>query len=94
MLAFARALLMRPGVLLLDEPSMGLSPILVVRVFEAIQAIHRAGVTLLLVEQNGRLALGISDHGHVLERGRVVLSGASAELALSPRVPASYLDGA
>jgi branched-chain amino acid transport system ATP-binding protein len=93
MLAFARALLARPRVLLLDEPSMGLSPILVQRIFEMVQAIHRDGATILLVEQNARLALSISDRAYVLERGKVVLEGPSRELAADPRVQAAYLGG-
>jgi branched-chain amino acid transport system ATP-binding protein len=91
MLAFARALVAKPRVLLLDEPSMGLSPLLVRQVFELVQAIHRDGATILLVEQNARLALAISDRAYVLERGCVVLEGASAELAQDPRVRAAYL---
>jgi branched-chain amino acid transport system ATP-binding protein len=93
MLAFARALLARPRVLLLDEPSMGLSPILVQQVFEIVQAIHGDGATILLVEQNARLALGISEYAYVLERGRLVLEGRCAELANDPRVQAAYLGG-
>jgi branched-chain amino acid transport system ATP-binding protein len=93
MLAFARALVARPRILLLDEPSMGLSPLLVRRVFELVQAIHREGATILLVEQNAKLALSISDRAYVLERGRVVLEGPSAELAKDPRVQAAYLGG-
>ena len=91
MLAFARALLAKPRVLLLDEPSMGLSPILVQQIFETVQAIHREGATILLVEQNARLALAISDHAYVLERGRLVLEGPSRELEADPRVQAAYL---
>ncbi len=91
MLAFARALLARPRILLLDEPSMGLSPILVQQIFDTVQAIHREGATILLVEQNARLALAISDHAYVLERGRVVLEGPSRELEADPRVQAAYL---
>jgi branched-chain amino acid transport system ATP-binding protein len=93
MLAFARALVARPRVLLLDEPSMGLSPLLVRRVFEMVQAIHREGTTILLVEQNAKLALAVSDRAYVLERGRIVLEGSSAELAEDPRVRAAYLGG-
>ncbi len=93
MLAVARALLMRPRVLLLDEPSMGLSPLLVRQIFEMIEAIHREGATILLVEQNARLALSISHHAYVLEHGRLVLEGPSAELAQDPRVQAAYLGG-
>jgi len=91
MLAFARALLARPRILLLDEPSMGLSPILVQQIFDIVQAIHRDGTTILLVEQNARLALAISDYAYVLERGRLVLEGASRELEADPRVQAAYL---
>jgi branched-chain amino acid transport system ATP-binding protein len=94
MLAFARALLARPRVLLLDEPSMGLSPILVQQVFETVRAIHREGRTILLVEQNARLALAISDHAYVVERGRLVLEGPSRELEKDPRVQAAYLGSA
>jgi branched-chain amino acid transport system ATP-binding protein len=94
MLAFARALVARPRVLLLDEPSMGLSPLLVRRVFEMIQAIHREGTTILLVEQNAKLALAISHRAYVLERGRIALEGPSEELAEDPRVKAAYLGGA
>jgi len=93
MLAFARALLMRPRILLLDEPSMGLAPLLVARIFELVKAIHRDGATVLLVEQNARLALQISDHAYVLERGRIVLEGPSRELAADRRVQAAYLGG-
>jgi branched-chain amino acid transport system ATP-binding protein len=93
MLAFARALVARPRILLLDEPSMGLSPLLVQQVFEMIQGIHREGATILLVGQNARLALSISDRAYVLERGRVVLEGPSRELEADPRVQAAYLGG-
>ncbi len=94
MLAFARALVARPRILLLDEPSMGLSPLLVQQVFEIVQAIHREGATILLVEQNARLALSIADRAYVLERGRVVLEGDARVLAQDPRVQAAYLGGA
>jgi branched-chain amino acid transport system ATP-binding protein len=94
MLAIARALLMRPRVLLLDEPSMGLSPLLVKQVFAMIEAIHREGATILLVEQNARLALSISHHAYVLEHGRLALEGASSQLAQDARVQAAYLGGA
>jgi len=92
-LAVARALLMRPRVLLLDEPSMGLAPLLVRQVFEIVEAIHREGATILLVEQNARLALSISHHAYVMERGLVVLEGPSAELAGDARVQGAYLGG-
>ena len=79
MLATARALMARPRVLLMDEPSMGLAPMLVEQVFETIRRINAQGVTILLVEQNAPMALGIADHGYVLESGRIVLgSGARA----------------
>jgi branched-chain amino acid transport system ATP-binding protein len=91
MLAFARALLARPRVLLLDEPSMGLSPILVQQVFEMVEQIHREGATILLVEQNARLALSVSQYAYVLEHGRLALEGPSADLAEDPRVKAAYL---
>jgi branched-chain amino acid transport system ATP-binding protein len=93
MLAFARALVARPRILLLDEPSMGLSPLLVQQVFEIVKAIHRGGATILLVEQNARLALAITDHAYVLERGRVVIEGPSRDLARDERVRAAYLGG-
>jgi branched-chain amino acid transport system ATP-binding protein len=93
MLAFARALLARPRILLLDEPSMGLSPILVQQIFDMVEAIHRDGATILLVEQNARLALAISDYAYVLEHGRLALEGPSRELAADPRVRAAYLGG-
>ncbi|HET8542723.1 MAG TPA: ABC transporter ATP-binding protein [Anaeromyxobacter sp.] len=93
MLALARALVARPRILLLDEPSMGLSPLLVQQVFEMIRAIHGEGATVLLVEQNARLALSVSEHAYVLERGKVVFEGASAALAEDPRVRAAYLGG-
>ena len=81
------------GAVLLDEPSMGLSPILVQQVFETIAAIHRAGTTILLVEQNARLALSVADDAYVLERGQVALHGSPAMLADDPRVKAAYLGG-
>jgi branched-chain amino acid transport system ATP-binding protein len=91
MLAFARAMLARPRVLLLDEPSMGLSPILVQQIFDLVKAIHREGATILLVEQNARLALAVSDYAYVIERGELVLEGPSAQLAQDPRVQQAYL---
>jgi branched-chain amino acid transport system ATP-binding protein len=91
MLAIARGLLMRPRILLLDEPSMGLAPLLVQQIFAIVQAIHREGATILLVEQNARLALKVSDSAYVLERGRIVLEGPSRDLAADSRVQAAYL---
>jgi branched-chain amino acid transport system ATP-binding protein len=94
MLAFARALLAKPKVLLLDEPSMGLSPILVEQVFATIEAIHESGTSaILLVEQNARLALAIADYGYVLERGEVVLEGEARLLAKDERLEHAYLGG-
>jgi branched-chain amino acid transport system ATP-binding protein len=93
MLAVARALLQKPRILLLDEPSMGLAPILVAQIFSLLEQIHRAGTTLLLVEQNARKALAVSDHAYVLERGRIVLSGPAKDLARDARVQAAYLGG-
>lgn len=93
MLAIARGLLGRPRILLLDEPSMGLAPLLVRQIFSIVEAIHREGTTLLLVEQNARLALKVADYGYVLERGRIALQGQASELAADERVRAAYLGG-
>jgi branched-chain amino acid transport system ATP-binding protein len=93
MLAIARGLLSRPRLLLLDEPGMGLAPILVHKIFDTIRRIAREGVTLLLVAQNARLALSVSQRGYVLENGRIVLSGPSAELLDNPTVQRAYLGG-
>ena len=91
MLAIARALVMKPRVLLLDEPSMGLAPKLVDRIFEIISRGARAGTTILLVEQNARKALAIADDAYVLERGTIALSGTGRELLERPEVTAAYL---
>jgi branched-chain amino acid transport system ATP-binding protein len=91
MLAIARALMSRPKLLLLDEPSMGLAPLMVEKIFEVIRAIAAEGVTLLLVEQNARLALESSHRGYVLEGGLVTLSGPAASLLTDPRVREAYL---
>jgi branched-chain amino acid transport system ATP-binding protein len=91
MLAIGRALMSRPKVLLLDEPSLGLAPIVVHAIFEAIRQIHRAGVPVLLVEQNANAALRHSDRAYVLETGRVSLEGPSAEVAANPKVKEAYL---
>jgi len=91
MLAIARALMARPRLLLLDEPSLGLAPTLVETIFKTIVDINRAGVTILLVEQNAALALQIANHGYVLETGAVVQSGTGAELLASPEVRKAYL---
>ena len=91
MLAIARALMARPRLLLLDEPSLGLAPRLVREIFGVIERINRDGVTVLLVEQNARRALALAARGYVLEIGRVAVSGPSAELAADPRIRAAYL---
>jgi branched-chain amino acid transport system ATP-binding protein len=91
MLAIARALMARPRLLLLDEPSLGLAPRLVREIFHVIERINREGVTVLLVEQNARRALALAARGYVLETGRVAVAGPSAELAADPRIRAAYL---
>lgn len=91
MLAIGRALMSSPKLLLLDEPSMGLSPILVDHIFEVIHALRRRGTTILLVEQNARRALALADRAYVLESGRVVLSGAGEDLLRDPQVIDAYL---
>jgi branched-chain amino acid transport system ATP-binding protein len=93
MLAIGRALMANPKVLLLDEPSMGIAPLLVQRIYETIGEINRGGMTILLVEQNANYALDISSRGYVLETGRVVLEGASAQLRTDPEVQRAYLGG-
>ena len=91
MLAVGRALMSRPKLLLLDEPSMGLAPILVDKIFEIIQEINREGVTILLVEQNALIALGIADRGYVLETGKVILSNRADILRDDNAVRKAYL---
>jgi branched-chain amino acid transport system ATP-binding protein len=91
MLAIGRALMAKPRLLLLDEPSLGIAPILVKSIYEGIDAINRAGVTVLVVEQNAHLALKHSRRAYVLETGRVVMEGPSAELLNDPRVKGAYL---
>ncbi len=91
MLAIGRALMARPRLLLLDEPSMGIAPLLVARIYETIAAINRNGVAILLVEQNANYALEIADRGYVLETGRVALSAPSADLRDDPEVQRAYL---
>ena len=93
MLAMGRALMSRPRLLMLDEPSMWLAPILVEQVFDIIRELHEAGTTILLVEQNARMALSIADRGYVLETGSVVLEGTGAELMQSDAVKKAYLGG-
>src|SRR3954467_14109874 len=91
MLALARALMARPRLLLLDEPSMGLAPMMVAKIFELVREIAGQGVTILLVEQNARLALELSHRGYVMESGAIALAGASQELLHNPRVREAYL---
>ncbi len=93
MLAIARGLMARPHLLLLDEPSMGLSPILVEQIFEIIREINTQGTSILLVEQNAQMALSIADRGYVLETGRVTLEGNAQELLENPLVIEAYLGG-
>ena len=91
MLAMGRALMSRPKVLLLDEPSMGLSPIMVDKIFEVVKDVYARGVTVLLVEQNASRALGIADRGYVMESGLLTMNGPAKELLVDPRVRAAYL---
>jgi len=91
MLAISRALMMRPKLLLLDEPSMGLAPLMVERIFEVVRGIAAEGVTMLLVEQNARLALEVSHRGYVLESGLVTISGEGRALLGDPRIREAYL---
>lgn len=93
MLAVARALVTRGRLMLLDEPSMGLSPVLVQEIFRVITEINQEGTTILLVEQNAHMALKVAHRGYVLETGQIVLSGPAAELATDPRVKEAYLGG-
>ncbi len=93
MLAIGRALMSRPRLLLLDEPSMGLAPLLVQKIFETIRRISAEGVTILLVEQNAKLALEVSHRGYVMESGRIVLADAAPALLTNPSVQRAYLGG-
>ena len=93
MLAISRALMSKPKLMMLDEPSMGLAPILVDQIFDIIKELHKAGTTILLVEQNARKALQVADRAYVLETGSVTLSGTGAELASSDSVRKAYLGG-
>ncbi|MCE3262239.1 MAG: transporter ATP-binding protein [Pseudoduganella sp.] len=91
MLAMARALMCHPHLLLLDEPSMGLSPIMVDKIFEVIRDVHKQGITVLLVEQNAKLALQAADRGYVMESGAVTMTGNADDMLHDPRVKAAYL---
>ena len=93
MVAMARALMGRPRLLCMDEPTMGLSPLFVDRVLELIQAVNKDGVTIFMVEQNASLALAIADHGYVLQSGRIMLSGPAKDLMHDPRIRDAYLGG-
>ena len=93
MLAMGRALMSHPKLLMLDEPSMGRAPILVEQIFDLIRSLHKAGTTILLVEQNAQAALSVADRGYVLETGKVVTTGTGAELLASPIIKKAYLGG-
>ena len=93
MLAMGRALMSHPKLLMLDEPSMGLAPILVEQIFDIIRELHKAGATILLVEQNAQMALSVADRAYVLETGKITLSGTGKELAESDEVRKAYLGG-
>ena len=93
MLAMGRALMSNPKLLMLDEPSMGLAPILVEQIFEIIRSLHKAGTTIFLVEQNAQAALSVADRGYVLETGKIVTTGTGAELLASPAIKKAYLGG-
>ena len=93
MLAIGRALMSPPRLLLLDEPSMGLAPILVEQIFDIIRQLHKEGTTILLVEQNALMALSVADRAYVMETGKITLSGTGAELAASDEVKKAYLGG-
>ena len=93
MLAMGRALMSKPKLLMLDEPSMGLAPILVEQIFDIIKELHRAGTTILLVEQNAQMALSVADRAYVLGTGKITISGNAAEVLADDRVRAAYLGG-
>ncbi len=94
MLAMGRALMSKPKMLLLDEPSMGLSPLLVKEIFHTIERVNKNGVTVLLVEQNAKMALNIADRGYVIETGNITMEGKASDLANDPKVRQAYLGGA
>jgi branched-chain amino acid transport system ATP-binding protein len=91
MLAMARGLMSKPKLLMLDEPSMGLAPVVVETIFETIERLHKEGITILLVEQNAAMALSVADRGYVLETGRIALSGSGKELLTNEQVRKTYL---
>ncbi len=93
MLAMGRALMSRPTLMMMDEPSMGLAPILVQQIFDIVRELNRAGTTILLVEQNAEMALSVSDRAYVLESGAVTISGSGKELAASDEIKRAYLGG-
>ena len=93
MLAMGRAMMSKPKLVVMDEPSMGLSPLLVKEVFKIIEAMHAAGITVLLVEQNAQMALSIADRAYVLENGRIAMSGTGKELMASDKIKKAYLGG-
>ena len=93
MLAMGRAMMSKPKLLMLDEPSMGLAPILVEQIFDIIKELHQAGTTILLVEQNAQVALSIADRAYVLETGTISMSGDAKALLSDPRVQKAYLGG-
>ena len=93
MLAMGRALMSHPKLLMLDEPSMGLAPILVEQIFDIIQDLNRKGSTILLVEQNAQMALSVAHRGYVMETGKIVATGSGAELIESPEIKRAYLGG-
>ena len=94
MLAMGRALMSHPKLLILDEPSMGLAPILVGQIFDIIKELHKSGTTILLVEQNAEMALAVADRAYVLESGKIALSGTGKELSESSEIKKAYLGGA
>ena len=93
MLAMGRALMSKPKLMMMDEPSMGLAPILVEQIFDIIKELHKAGTTILLVEQNAQAALSVANRGYVLETGKIVTTGTGAELLASPAIKKAYLGG-
>ena len=93
MLAMGRALMSKPKLMMLDEPSMGLAPILVQQIFDIVKELNKAGTTILLVEQNAEMALEIADRAYVLETGKIKLSGTGKELAQSDEIKKAYLGG-